>query len=284
MIRAEMFIPVSDWLSRRSKTGIFLLGCVIIAVLGFVDYLTGPFSFLIFYLIPVALITWFGDGRLGVVGAVLCSITWFLDEAASAKTPFIPYWDLAVSFSFLVLAVSALSLLKAAFTQVKEFALYDYLTKAANTRFFAEIVQKETDRAKRHKTPLSLVYLDIDNFKRVNDTRGHQEGDRVLQAVVEACKRSIRKVDIPARIGGDEFAILLPETDAAGSKIAVERIRENIRAVAEEHTWPVTASIGVITCGNAFPPFDELLQQADKLMYVSKNGGKNKATYGVWDG
>jgi len=171
--------------------------------------------------------------------------------------------------------------LKEANDKLKELVLKDGLTGLFNHRAFQELLDRELQRAFRYKHPLSLAMLDVDHFKKVNDTFGHQQGDNVLRGIGEVFRRFIRKSDIAARYGGEEFAILLPETDMRGAIVMAERIR---RSVEEQHfitasnDLKVTISIGIAT----YEPHkgiikkDQLIEAADKALYNSKKGGRNK--------
>jgi diguanylate cyclase (GGDEF)-like protein len=137
----------------------------------------------------------------------------------------------------------------------------------------------ELDRSRRYKRPFTLAYIDLDNFKIVNDSLGHGAGDEVLQTVVAVMREQIRRTDVVARLGGDEFALLLPETDLDAAHIAIEKIRSSLLLKMSERHWPVTASIGSLTCRDAQLSVDQLIKQADDLMYVAKSIGKNTASF-----
>ena len=145
--------------------------------------------------------------------------------------------------------------------------------------YFSEIADLEIKRACRFKRPVSLAYIDIDNFKHVNDTRGHKEGDRLLQVAAYSLQKSIRISDMVARVGGDEFVVLFTETDYESAETAVNRIRNELLSAIQENKWPVTASIGLATSNNSECNFDELLTKADDLMYSVKKAGKNKVKH-----
>ena len=165
---------------------------------------------------------------------------------------------------------------------VSQQAVTDDLTGLANKRAFRELIGRETARATRFGHDLSLVILDIDDFKLVNDTFGHLQGDEVLQAVAGAVAEESRGIDLPARYGGEEFVVALPETDSHGALEVAERIRARIELTAvrliEGHdAISVTASIGVSTA----PPGDAggveaLISAADEALYEAKRRGKNR--------
>jgi diguanylate cyclase (GGDEF)-like protein len=160
---------------------------------------------------------------------------------------------------------------------VKQQAVTDELTGLANRRRFVAQLEAEVARAERSGTPLSVVLADIDDFKRVNDTWGHDTGDTVLRRVAVVLQAATRDVDLPVRLGGEEFAILLPETDTEGARHLAERVRE---AVAETEiplgrdTVRVTASFGV-SCFPETGDASQLLVDADRGLYAAKRSGKN---------
>ena len=162
---------------------------------------------------------------------------------------------------------------------MRQLAITDGLTQVANRRHFDERIHEEIDRSQRYGRPLVLLLLDIDHFKKVNDSYGHPAGDAVLRRVADICRASIRTLDLVARFGGEEFAILLPETDIPGALQLAERIREEIAAspvVYGPHTIQVTASLGVAATENGDRDSEQLLKAADEMLYAAKQGGRNQ--------
>jgi diguanylate cyclase (GGDEF)-like protein len=158
----------------------------------------------------------------------------------------------------------------------RNLARTDYLTGAVNSRYFYEFVQTELDRVQRYEHPFTVVYIDLDNFKLMNDQFGHATGDVALQTIVRCAQQHLRKSDIVARLGGDEFALLLPETNQAAAQAALTKIQQIFLAEMQQHDWPVTLSIGALTySAPASITPDALLKMADSLMYRAKTSGKN---------
>jgi diguanylate cyclase (GGDEF)-like protein len=124
----------------------------------------------------------------------------------------------------------------------------------------------------------------LDNFKAVNDQFGHIIGDQVLCTIVSYTKNHLRKVDVIARLGGDEFAVLLPETSQESARVALSKLREGLLAEMRQNTWPITFSMGVLTCNTAPSTADELVRLADELMYAVKRDNKNGLKYGTYAG
>jgi diguanylate cyclase (GGDEF)-like protein len=159
--------------------------------------------------------------------------------------------------------------------KLQKLATTDVLTGIANRRFFQERVAIEFSNARRHKRPLSLVMLDVDDFKKRNDTYGHAAGDEVLRGIGQILANSARKADLPGRVGGEEFAILLTETDHAGATAYAERLQSAIRN-ARFDSGPITASMGVATCSDQMADWERLVMQADHAMYRAKRMGRDR--------
>jgi len=158
-------------------------------------------------------------------------------------------------------------------------AKLDALTGVANRRHFLETGNAEIRRASRFDHPMALLMLDIDHFKLINDTCGHLVGDRVIKAVADAAAAAVRQCDCLGRLGGEEFAVVLPEAELAAAIAAAERLRETIAALQLSHggqPLPVTVSIGVTVLEAAGEPLSSLLHRADTAMYRAKNAGRNR--------
>ena len=167
------------------------------------------------------------------------------------------------------------------FEEVKKQAVTDPLTSLYNRRYFEENIVKEAERSLRLKQPFSLVSLDLDYLKRINDTYGHQYGDLAIKTISNVLKREARSIDIPARIGGEEFNVLLPGVDSTGALIAAERIRKSIENQVIDTIGGVTASIGVATFLEHSDRIDELTELADQAMYKAKINGRNQVQLAV---
>ncbi len=165
-------------------------------------------------------------------------------------------------------------------TRLKEMAIKDDLTGVYNRRLFKDRLQEEVKRAMRYKRPISLLMLDIDGFKEVNDNFGHMVGDVVLEKFAQLLKASCREVDVVARYGGDEFSIILPETDNQGAMLIAERISKKVEKQVflkkdEGKTINLTISVGVSTCTRVMEETEDILHFADKALSLAKKEGKN---------
>ena len=165
------------------------------------------------------------------------------------------------------------------FAQLYELATKDGLTKLYIHRHFYNLLDAEMKRVQRYHHVLSLLMMDIDNFKNVNDTYGHLVGDMVLKEIAATIQKTIRHVDIPARYGGEEFTIILPETPAINAVVIAERLRKRISEIEvridNDTVIHPTISIGLAEFPNAAEEINELIDWADKALYVSKENGKN---------
>jgi diguanylate cyclase (GGDEF)-like protein len=162
---------------------------------------------------------------------------------------------------------------------LRDAAFRDPLTRLYNRRYVFKVFRDELKRFQRYAEPFSVMLIDADHFKKINDQFGHRAGDAALRAIAEACTKSVRDTDIVGRFGGEEFIILLPHTRAADAAIVAERIR---RAMLESETcWQgqkldVRLSLGVAEAGLHADGFDELITAADEALYAAKQGGRNR--------
>lgn len=164
------------------------------------------------------------------------------------------------------------------FQAVREQAVTDSLTGLYNRRYFEEALEKEVQRAKRQQQPFSIIGIDLDHLKQINDTHGHFYGDLAIKTIAKVLKSNARSVDVPARMGGEEFNILLPGISSAGAMVAAERIRKSIEREDIETIGHITGSLGVATYFEHTENPEELLELTDQAMYTSKRNGRNRVT------
>ncbi len=162
------------------------------------------------------------------------------------------------------------------FETVKKQAVTDPLTELFNRRFYEDALSREAVRALRLNQPFTLISLDLDKLKHINDTLGHSAGDAAIKAVAKVINKNSRSVDVPSRVGGEEFTIILPGVDSQGGLIAAERIRSSLENEYVEGVGHITASIGVATFIEMTTDVDELVEIADKAMYFAKQNGRNQ--------
>jgi diguanylate cyclase (GGDEF)-like protein len=232
----------------------------------------------ILYIIPVLLVAWqegLGWG-LGFAGATsLLRFVIGIDQMP-IDTPLMA--RLANELAYLAVlgvAIAGLSQLRRTQAQLQLLATHDSLTNVLNARAFSNELSQELARNRRYGRPLALFYLDLDDFKAVNDAHGHATGDAVLRLVADATRGTVRQADIVGRLGGDEFAVLMPETEGTVAHAAATRLVNNVRTVFRG-TPSVTASIGVLAVTGTEAGTDELLRKADQAMYQAKRAGKDR--------
>jgi diguanylate cyclase (GGDEF)-like protein len=277
-----------DRLEKWSKFFWLLIGFVLILGLGLLDFLTGyEFSFSLFYLLPIFLVVWFAGRPFGIAASILSALVWFLADYLSGNqysNTLVYFWNTTIRFGFFIVITLLLAALKQALQRERELSRADHLTGATSVDFFYELFQAEIFRFQRYGHPLTLAYVDLDNFKAVNDRFGHSVGDQVLRTVVDCARKKMRKTDIVARLGGDEFAFLFPETDQLTAQSLIPRIQQGLNEEMKKSGWAVTFSIGVITFLTTPGTVNELIKMADDLMYTVKARGKNAVSYLMYKG
>ena len=273
-------MQVTEFLQRQSKRCIVSAGVVQVLVLWIIDYVTGPdFSFVVFYLFPVFLVTWFAGKQAGIAISLMSGIAWFVADVLTATADVrgaIPYLNLVTKLGFFLVVNFTISSLKVSLEREREMARTDYLTRVANSRYFAEIASNEIKRAGRYLHPFTVAYLDIDDFKSVNDRWGHSTGDQLLALVADTIRSNIRATDSIARLGGDEFVFLLPETGYDAASVVIQKVNQSLQAAMGRKGWPVTFSIGVVTFRTPPDSVDGMIRVADAFMYSVKHSGKNR--------
>lgn len=259
-----------------------IAGALLVATIGFLDYATGKhFSFGIFYLIPIAIGAWFGGFAQGILISMACAVSWQAVEASGDANgnSLIHLWNGTARFGIFVVTSSLLSRLRLSLYLEKKLARSDPLTGAANGRTFYEAVSLAVERALRAGQPVTLAYLDLDNFKWLNDKLGHSAGDEALCDLVRSIHLDIRTTDLLARLGGDEFALLLPDCSQDDARALLERMRASFISLMESKKWPVTLSIGAMTFPKPLRDVDAMVRCVDELMYRAKKGGKNRIVH-----
>lgn len=261
---------------RRFPNGApILLGVLLVSAIATLDWATGPLvDVSLLYVIAVMAVTWAGTRRHGVLVAGLAASQSLLASVVEVgHLPMSALWNATTRLGVLVLVSALLGTLRNALVEQKRMAMVDPLTGSMNRRAFQLVAERERLRAGRDGGAISLAYFDIDDFKQINDARGHAFGDTLLSDFVATMTGSVRGTDVVCRMGGDEFVLLLPDTDAREAMIVVDRVR---RAIAEHCVIDdsgLTTSVGIATY--RFPPstVDALISGADDLMYQAKGRG-----------
>jgi diguanylate cyclase (GGDEF)-like protein len=265
-----------------------ILGVVLVSAVAGLDYLTGTIvSVDLLYVLAVMAVTWIGCRRHAVLVAVLAAAEGLLAQIAAGPGTTLTLsavWNALTQLVVLTLVAVLLDSLHSALEHQRNLAALDSLTGALNRRAFEIAAERERLRAARHGTALSLAYMDVDHFKAANDRLGHHAGDRVLAEVARAITGAIRGTDLFARMGGDEFVVLLPETDAREAMTVVQRVRAAAASAARAAGYPVALSAGITTF--RFPPesVDAMLAAADDLLYKAKAAGRDRVVGAVASG
>lgn len=275
-----------DYLNRQDKSRLLGVAIILVILIGYVNHLAGvEISVSILYLLPVSLVSWFVGRREGGFIALASSASWYAVEWSLGRHyshPAIFYWNLTGMFSFFLIINFGLSGFRKALEKEKKLSRGDSLTGVTNSRYFFDLVEREFERSRRYGHPMTLIYLDCDNFKELNDKFGHQIGNRFLQILATTLKSNTRDIDIVARLGGDEFAILMPETGEQIVPHAIQQLHNRLVNALHKMGWPVTLSMGAAIHLDPPASAEDLIKNADRLMLQAKGEGKNRVQYKVF--
>ena len=275
-------------LENRSENSIIFVSLILILFLSVVSVLLEAAILLLpLYIIPILLVSWYGGRR---AGALLSIFTAIIVNVVNLNLPHHEYSEntfLCVSaslfFSSIFVATIVTNFQKVHQQEVTA-ANTDVLTGILNARSFHIELANEILRSIRYKHIFSLAYIDIDSFKNINDSLGHSSGDELLITVAKTLKKSLRKTDSVARIGGDEFACLFPETEIDAVKEAYSKARKALSNEMKKNGWPVTFSVGIVTFDVMPEDLKQAIKIADELMYSIKNADKNNVEFRAWIG
>ncbi len=255
-------------------------GVLLAVLLGVIDYLTGSeVSLVLFYVVPCGLVTWYAGLPAGIFIAVICGAAWTGAEWRLKdvyQNAFAFPWNAASNFVLFAASAVALALLRKAMGTRKKVVMTDPVTGVASAAAFLEAAHAEIHRARRYHKSTSLAYIDVDNLKELNHKAGHGEGDRLLRVVAQTVKGTIRVVDIVARVGGDEFALLLPETGPDEAEAFVGKLHDQLAEVMKDYEWSATVSIGIASFFSPPDSVDRMVREAEELAYAAKEEGKNR--------
>ena len=253
-------------------------GVVVTIALGYADYATGyELSFAVFYTIPVGAVAWRVGRRSGLAMAVLGALVWQVSNLAAGATyqhAAVPYWNATTRLAFFVIIVFLLARIRRSLEAERLLSRTDAVTGVLNSRAFLESLSLEAARTRRSGRGFVLAYMDVDNFKRVNDTRGHAAGDLLLKSTADALRGSLRTTDTVARLGGDEFAMLLPDTTERTAHSPLSRTLDELSSMARNGGWLVSFSVGAVAFSEAPTDAEDALRLADQTMYRKKASGK----------
>ena len=258
----------------------WLIGVILI---GLIYYVTGSeFAFSLFFLLPVFMSAWLIGRWAGILLSLISTLVWLFADLLNQQIythSYVPFLNEIFRLLVFLIFTEILVRFKLALERETEYAREDVLTGIPNRRNFFEVSVRELNRAKRTGEPLSIAYIDMDNFKDVNDMFGHKTGDQVLVKVAQTLQDNARDVDIVSRIGGDEFVILMAETDDKESLKVIERLKSKLGEVAAAYDWPITFSVGLVTYLSPPVSIESMLKFSDEIMYNAKSSGKNRTKH-----
>ena len=266
--------------SRSNGPSAVLLTVLGVVAVSYLDYRSGvELRVYPLYYLPIAFAAWH-LGRAETVATALFSTTaWLVSNYFAGlrySTGFIWAFNSAMhGVSFLVVGL-LLAQLRVLLSHERELGRRDALTGLLNARAFHEEARRVLAEARRKRRALTMTYIDVDDFKAVNDRLGHHGGDEVLKGVADAIRHSTRISDVTARMGGDEFAILLPETSHDEARLPLDRLRADLGRRFGSEAGAVTASIGAVAFAAVPESVEEMVRLADERMYAAKAKGKNR--------
>ena len=254
------------------------------AVIIFFDFATPTYVVSTgFYLVPILLAAWYCGAALTLAVTCVCAISavYISTTNLSATTS---SWELLLSALSLILVfalfATVMLYLKNAFRKLHRQSTTDWLTRLSNRRDFYAQAAREVERSRRYNAPLALMMLDIDHFKQINDQYGHAAGDKVLRDLGEVCRATLRNIDIAARMGGEEFAVLMPGTPMEMAVDAAQRLLQKLSGIVvdlpDQQFVSFTVSIGVSILKSSDMAIDDVLSRADFALYEAKQGGRNQ--------
>ncbi|HUF72801.1 MAG TPA: GGDEF domain-containing protein [Gammaproteobacteria bacterium] len=253
---------------------------VLVLAISLLDYYSGPdLTVSLFYFAVIVLYSWkTGDLRQSIIGAIGISIVWL---AADHFTPGGPSgavlaWNAIMRLIMLVGLAVIICRLRETLASEQSLARSDFLTDTLNGRAFAERAELEIARMRRFGKPLTVAYADVDDFKAINDRYGHAYGDHVLRSVARTLKASLRDTDCLSRVGGDEFVMLLPETDADQAQSVLSKLHSVVSESLAAAEPGISVSIGAVVFYEPPPAVDDLTRASDAAMYSAKSDGKNR--------
>lgn len=264
---------------RFRKWLIFSAAFLLTILIGYLRLVTGPeYALSVFYLVPIVLSAWHAGLAAGFCISTAGALSWLaadLSMVAAFSNPFVPYVNEALRFLVFLFITLMIAKMKKMFEIQKQLARTDPLTGISNRLAFFEFAEIEVNKAKRYGHPVSIISLDVDNFKAVNDQYGHREGDKLLRIVAGTIRANIRIIDIAARFGGDEFVILLSRTNSDDAYQLGVKLQRKLSTLMRQNNWTTTASIGVATYDHIPDDIHDMVASADALMYSAKQNGKN---------
>jgi diguanylate cyclase (GGDEF)-like protein len=281
MRRALSFLfmlSLIETLGRQGRGVLFLWGMAQVAAVAALSYVAGPtLTIPLLYVVPVIVIGWFAGHVAGFSLSALATGAWLAIDLAHGAPADFAYWNALIHLGVLL----ALTYFLAALNVALQYARTDYLTGVANGRAFYDTTQAELARARRYGSAFTLVYLDVDDLQRVNETFGHYVGDALIRSVAATLRKSLRSTDLVARLGADDFAVLLPETSAESAQGVLRKLETVLVETAQKSQWSSSFSIGAVTFTSPPDTVEGALNRAEDLMQAAKKADR-KSTNVHW--
>jgi diguanylate cyclase (GGDEF)-like protein len=270
---------IIEYPEKLPKPFLTFVGLLLVLLIGGLDTITSyDISVSVLYLIPIILIAWYEGGVPAALVSIFSAITWATSDLVSGHKYShitVRIWNTTMVLGMFFLVAYSIAAVKKLFLKEHEHADTDDLTGVANIRFFYEQARIEISRSAAYKHPLTLAYINIDNLRHVNDTLGHIAGDYLLHEVARIMRTTLRSTDLISRLGGAQFAVLMPETANANATAVVYKVQEQLMQAVNKKGWPVTFSAGVVTSDGPTYTLDELIAKAEDLMKAARETGKN---------
>ncbi|MBS0309020.1 MAG: GGDEF domain-containing protein, partial [Proteobacteria bacterium] len=269
-------------LSKLPSSSVVAIALIFLFTIGVVDYWAGAdISLSIFYLVPIGMGAWYTGWRTAVFLSVLSAIVNRIDDLGtgfSNQHSWLAIWNVALTLIFMLVFSYLLTLLRGRLEYENHLARTDVLTGVCNRRSVIEKLEYMLELAARERWPVSLIYVDVDDFKQVNDKKGHAEGDKILRLIACKLNDSLRQTDIVGRLGGDEFAMILPHTDRQTAAHLIQDLHRKLEQSLADGGLLATCSMGCVTL-HAPISVEMALKEADTLMYQAKKQGKRQVVF-----
>ncbi len=270
-------------LTESFRVFLGMLTILLSVLIGYFDSFSGSdFTFSLFYLLSPGIAAWKLSKNFTILITILNIFIWqWVDISSNRVAETLPEntWNFVTRLILLTIFSLLIFSLRKALEREKELSSRDSLTNVFNSRSFRKQLDDELSRAVRYSHPLTLAFIDVDNFKKMNDLYGHRTGDKVLRELARTLTRSIRKNDMVGRLGGDEFSVLLIETGLVEARSVITSLQSTVNDLIKLNNWPISISIGVITCEETYCDSDKLIHLADQLMYSVKEDTKDSVNF-----
>lgn len=273
-----------EWIAA-GRVRSFAIPVTLVFAVGYCDYRTGYLVTLSFvYILPILAAVWAHGIRFGILVAALGTLV-SVTAAYAAGLPMpnllYPLWNDVMRFAVFATVAYLLGSCKHMLEHETREALSDPLTRIGNRRALLRALEAESNRVGHSGRCFSLLFIDLDDFKQLNDHAGHATGDQALAEIAEVIAATSRAMDITTRLGGDEFCVLLPDTDEVTLRPVVSRVNAEVEAHIAGRNWPIGMSVGAVTVRNASLSAYQVLEAADAAMYAAKTSGKRQVCYRV---